>query len=141
MFRSKIPSAKKYNQNECSFLSLLMAGRWAPPCLWYGAVYKRQYTDKTLTLRKSMYMQASGASELRVFWHFHILKLLFLSIFCWHFRYFVGTNGMLIGLHIPTHFQMYRQNSEKSIMGGGGLFFWGGAPGIHYVRTECMTQE
>ena len=24
--------------------------------LWYGVVYKRQYTDKTLTLRKSMYI-------------------------------------------------------------------------------------
>ena len=32
-------------------------------------------------------MRASGASELRKFWHFYILKLLFLSIFCrykWH---------------------------------------------------------
>ena len=27
--------------------------------LWYGVVYKRQYTDKTLTLRKSMYIYAS----------------------------------------------------------------------------------
>ena len=29
-----------------------------------------------------MCMRASGASELRKFWHFYILKLLFLSIFC-----------------------------------------------------------
>ena len=42
-------------------------------------MYKRQYTDKTLTLRKSMYMRANGASELRKFSHFYILKLL---IFC-----------------------------------------------------------
>ena len=27
--------------------------------LWYGAICKRQYTDKTLTLKKSMYMRAS----------------------------------------------------------------------------------
>ena len=27
-------------------------------------------------------MRASGASKLRKFWHFYILKLLFLSIFC-----------------------------------------------------------
>ena len=27
---------------------------------------------------------------------------------------------MLVGLHVPTNFQMYRQISEKSIMGGGG---------------------
>ena len=31
-----------------------------------------------------MCMRASGASELRKFWQFHILKLLFLSIFCWY---------------------------------------------------------
>ena len=31
-----------------------------------------------------MCMRASGASELRKFWHFHILKLLFLSIFGRH---------------------------------------------------------
>ena len=67
-----------------------------------------------------MYMRANGASELRKFSHFYILKLLFLSIFCWYFRYFVGTNDMLVGLHAATNFQMYRQNSEKSIIGGGG---------------------
>ena len=27
-----------------------------------------------------MYMRASGASELRKFWHFYIIKVLFLSI-------------------------------------------------------------
>ena len=49
--------------------------------LWYGAIYKRQYTDKRVTLSKCMCM---WASELRKFWHFHILKLLL-------FQYFVGT--------------------------------------------------
>ena len=43
----------------------------------------------------------------------NILKVLFLSIFSWYFRYFVGTNDMLVGLNVPTNFQMYRQNSEK----------------------------
>ena len=85
-----------------------------------GIIYKRQYTDKTLTSRNAMYMRASGASELRKFSHFYILKLLFLSIFCRYFRYFVGTNDMLVGLHVPTNFQMYRQNSEKHYGGGGG---------------------
>ena len=47
-------------------------------------------------------MRASGASELRKFWYFYILKLLFLSLFCWYIRYFVGTNDMLVGLHVPT---------------------------------------
>ena len=35
-------------------------------------MYKRQCADKTLTLRKSMYMRASGASEHRKCWHFAI---------------------------------------------------------------------
>ena len=44
-------------------------------------------------------MRASRASELRRFLHFHSLNLLvFLSIFSWYFRYFIGTNDMLVGL-------------------------------------------
>ena len=95
--------------------------------LWYGAIYKWQYTDKTLTLRKCMYMRTSGASELRNFSIFTFLKLLFLSIFCRYIRYFVGTNDMLVGLHVPTNFQMYRQifkctdkTPKKHYWGGGG---------------------
>ena len=63
-----------------------------------------------------MYMRASGASELRKYSHFYILKLLFLSILCWYFRYFVGINDMLVDrlIHVPTNFQMYRQNSEST---------------------------
>ena len=49
-------------------------------------------------------MRASGASELRKFWYFYILKLLFLSLFCWYIRYYVGTNDMLVGLHVPTKY-------------------------------------
>ena len=75
---------------------------------------------QTLTLSKCMCMRASGASELRKFWHFYILNLLFLSIFCRYVRYFVGTNDMLVGSHVPTNFQMYRQKSEKALLGGGG---------------------
>ena len=48
------------------------------------------------------------ASELRHFWHFHILKLLFLSIFCRYNRYFVGTNGEMACLSA----YMYRQISK-----------------------------
>ena len=53
------------------------------------------------------------ASELRKFRYFYILKLLFLSIFCRYIRYFVGTNDMLVGLHVPT-------KVRKGIIGGGG---------------------
>ena len=35
-------------------------------------------------------------------------------------RYFVGINDMLVGLHVPRNFQMYRQKSEKALLGGGG---------------------
>ena len=73
---------------------------------------------QTLTLSKCMCMRLSGASELRTFWHFYILNLLFLSIFCRYIRYFVGTNDMLVGSHVPTNFQMYRQKSEKALLGG-----------------------
>ena len=67
------------------------------------------------------YVRASGASELRKFWHFYILKVLFLLIFCRYFRYFVGTNGMLVGLHVPTNFQMYLPTKlRKGIIEGGG---------------------
>ena len=27
---------------------------------------------------------------------------------------------MLVGLHVPTNFQMYRQKSEKALLWGGG---------------------
>ena len=40
------------------------------------------------------------ASELRKFSYFHILKLLFPSIFCWYFRYFVS--GLKLHLHTYT---------------------------------------
>ena len=82
---------------------------------------------QTQTLSKCICMRASGASELRKCWFFYILKLLFLSIFCRYIRYFVGTNDMLVGLHVPTNLQMYRQifkctdkTPKKHYWGGGG---------------------
>ena len=123
IFWSQITHAYIYNQCSSTVIT-------------YGkALYiNDSIPDKTLTLRKSMYMRASRASELRKFSHFYILKLLYLSIFCRYFGYFVGTNDMLVGLHVPTNFQMYRQNSEKAFIGGGGgqlpppplatLMFW-----------------
>ena len=56
----------------------------------------------------------------------HSYKLLFLSIFCRYIRYFVGTHDMLVGLHVPTNVQMYRNISKctdktpKKHYGGGG---------------------
>ena len=106
IFRSPIPSA--YIYNKYSFLSLLMA--------WH---YKINDSMPTNTNIEKIYVYAS---ELRKILHFHIQKLLFLSIFCWYmyFSNFVGTNYILVGLHVPTDFQMYRQNSENALLGGGG---------------------
>ena len=61
------------------------------------------------------------ASELRKFWHFYILNLLFLSIFCRYNRYFVGTNGVLVGLHVPTNFQIY-ERAERASLENFGIF-------------------
>ena len=91
-----------------SFLLLLMVCE---------AIYKRQYTDKTLTMRKSVYMRASGGSELRKFSYFHILKLIFLSIFCWYFRYFVGTNWHACRLTCTDKFPNVPTKLRKSIIG------------------------
>ena len=87
------------------------------PFITYGMVLYTTVYRQTLTLSKCMCMRASRASELRKCWHFYILKLLFLSIFCRYIRYFVGTNDMLVGLHVPTNFQIYRQYSEKALLG------------------------
>ena len=75
IFRSHSTSVYIYNQ--CSSLLLLV--------VWQ---YKQQHTNKNTNIEKIyVYMRAS---ELRKFWHFYILKLLFPSIFCWYFRYFVS---------------------------------------------------
>ena len=54
-----------------------------------------------------MYMRANFA-------FLHSKTVISFNIFRWYFRYFVGTHDMLVGLHLPTNFQMYRQNSEKA---------------------------
>ena len=54
--------------------------------------YKRQYRTKHWHWENLWINYASerGASELGNFSHFHILKLLFPSIFCWYFWYFIS---------------------------------------------------
>ena len=60
---------------QCSSLLLLMVWR-----------YKRQYTNKTLTLRKVY----EYTSELRKCSHFYILNCYFLQLFCSFFGYVVS---------------------------------------------------
>ena len=76
------------------------------PMQWYGII-NDSMTDKTLTLRKSINMRASGVSELRKFLHLLILKLLFPSIFCWYFRYFVSETYIFSGLQLHLHTYLY----------------------------------
>ena len=81
IFRSQITSSYTYNQ--CSSLLLY---------LWYGVVYiNDSYVYRQNTNIEKIYVYASERSEraLKNFSHFYILRLLFLSIFCWYFRYFV----------------------------------------------------
>ena len=89
-----------------------------------------------------MYMRANGASELRHFSDFYILKLLFLSIFCWYFRYFVGTNDMLVGLHFQIS-KYTDKTLKKHYWGGGG----GGVPpppppaGYEFLNRRMATED
>ena len=39
-----------------------------------------------------IYVASEWSERGRKFWHFYILKVLFLSTFCRYFKYFVGTN-------------------------------------------------
>ena len=99
-------------------------------------MYKRQYTDKTLTLWK-IFVYNMRASELRKCWHFYIIKVLFLSIW-------MGRNHHL-QLNILKHSISMIFCGEQSIytrailvnqkicmhdfvlvMGGGTC--WGGVP-------------
>ena len=80
---------------------------------WYGII-NDSMTDKTLTLRK-IYEYASERSlaktaisfniffELQKFFHLLILKLLFPSIFCLYFRYFVSETYIFSGLQLHLH--------------------------------------
>ena len=111
------------------------------PFITHGIVlYKRQYADNTLTLRKCMCMRASGASE---------LLGIFTFLNCYFFQYFVGTsdtvgtNDMLVGLHVPTNFPMYQQiskctdKSPKRHYGGGGAIAAPAPPPLATLMTPA----
>ena len=88
-------------------------------CFWYMALwYKRKYAEKMLTLRKSMYMRASGASE-KIFAFSHSKTaisfniLLVLQKLC---RYKLPT----CRLTCTDRFPNVPTKLRKSIIGGGG---------------------
>ena len=67
--------------------------------------YKRQYWTKHWHWENLWINYASerGASELGNFSHFHILKLLFPSIFYWYFWYFISETHIFSGLKLHLH--------------------------------------
>ena len=94
--------------NKCSFF------------ITYGmALYKPTVHQQTPTCANQCICERAGVSELRRFWHFYIIKVLFLSIFCWHF---VGTNDMLVGLHVYRQISKCTDKTLKNHYGGGGGF-------------------
>ena len=80
--------------------------------LWYGAINDsigQTHWEKSMTMR---------ASELGNFSHFHILKLLFPSIFCWYFWYFISKAYMFSGLKLHLHnlYTLYNQCSSLLLL-------------------------
>ena len=69
---------------------------------WYGAIYKRQYTEKTLTLRNVCACERAKRASLENFGIFTFLN-------CYFFRYFVGTSDALSVQIACLSAYMYRQ--------------------------------
>ena len=117
IFRSQITSAN-YTINAVSFYYL-----------WYGTLY----TDKTLTLWKSMYMRAS---ELRKCWHVYIIKVLFLSIWMGRNNHLqinilkhilrMHISMIFVGSKVFTHARYWQIKKYVCMIFPGG----GGAPRI-----------
>ena len=79
--------------------------------------YKRQYRIKHWHWENLWINYASerGPSELGNFSHFHILKLLFPSIFCWYFWYFISKTHIFSGLKLHLHIH-YNQCSSLLLL-------------------------
>ena len=58
--------------------------------LWYGAIYTTLYWQDTKSKRNVWICERAERASLNFVWHFHNLKLLFPSSFCWYFRYFLS---------------------------------------------------
>ena len=98
------------------------------PVITYGmALYINDsysmYTDKTLTLTKSMYICERASLE-NVLAFLHSKTAISFNILLVLARYFVGTNDVLLGLHVATNFLKF-ENSEKTLLScGGGRLYW-----------------
>ena len=103
--------AKRASASETytfSGLKILHANTINAVPLYYLWRYKWKYTDKTLTLRKSMNMRASGASELRQIFAFsHNKTAISLNILVvpeiMIYIYTLSANTLYSGLKIHLH--------------------------------------
>ena len=70
--------------------------------------------------------------------HFHIQKLVFLSIFCWYFLYFVFVQMICLSAYMYRKISIILTKLRKSIMG------WGGAPPLAMLvlcnNCSCVVQ-
>ena len=73
------------------------------PFITYGIMIETAVYRQNTNIPKSVYMSASGASELKEFAHFHILKLLFPTIFFGYFRYIVSETYTFSSLKLYTY--------------------------------------
>ena len=73
--------------------------------VWRYKHDKRQYWTKHWHWGNLNYASERGASELGIFSHFHILKLLFPSIFCWYFWYFISETHFRVSKYIFIYIQ------------------------------------
>ena len=69
-------------------------------------------------------MNMDYASELRKFSHFHILKLPFLSIFCWYFRYFVSETFIFRSQITSAYIGLYTQSMQFPFITYGILMLY-----------------
>ena len=99
---------------------------WVPLlCMvWH---YKRQYTDKTLTLRKSY----ECVSELKFCSYFHSLNLLFPSIFCWYFMILCLRNIYMFRSQITSAYYIYNTVNAVSFH-----CLWYGAMTVYRQNTN-----
>ena len=107
--------------HQCSSLWLLMVWHYIQTTVY------RQSTDI-----EKIYEYASerGVSELGQFLHFCILKLLFPSIFCWYFWYFISETYIFSGLKLQSAWYIYHQCSSLLL-----LMVW-----RYYIQTTVYRQ-
>ena len=86
----------------------------AVPCyyLWYMALY----TNDSIPTKHWHWENLWICERARRILHFHILKLLFPSIFCWYFWYFFSKTCIFSGLKLQSAWYIYHQCSSLLLL-------------------------